>query len=236
MKKLVCFVLLIVLSLSIIGCGNGKDGSGNFYRITFRQSPYADIVITVDEGGSLSSDELPTIRQKTGYNVTWQTTEFTNVSQDLLVEAVYVPKTYTILYNTNGGSDITTSTSVTFDELYKLETNTKRENLYFGGWYYNGTVINNNGIWSLDASTPVIVTARWNYKITFIAEIVDGEVYDETNVFVEVGKRIKDENIPKVPHRQGYVGYWDFKEEDYDKITENATIYAKYVDAWTENH
>lgn len=232
MKKVVCFILLFVLSLSIVGCGKGGEESGNFYRITFRQKPYADVVVVVDEGDSLSYDKLPTIRPKTGYNVAWETTEFNNVTEDIVVEAVYQPKNYTVEYNTNGGSAINKTTTVTYDALYQLEKSTEKENLYFGGWYYNGNVVNNTGVWNIDDSSTIILNARWNYRITFIAKIEDVEFI--THVFVEVGKTIKKENLPKVPYRQGFLGSWDV--EDYSEITSNATVYAKYEDEWSQGY
>ena len=77
----------------------------------------------------------------------------------LPVYANWIPNTYTITLNANGGSISTTSVSVTYDSTFTLPTPTKA-NSTFNGWYYNGSLF--------DASKPytitnnITLTASWN--------------------------------------------------------------------------
>lgn len=232
MKKIVSLILLLILMLTIAGCGNGGE-EGKYYKITFRQKNYADIVEVVDEGEDLPANKLPIIHNREGYTAVWGDNDFTNITADKIVEPVYTPKTYTIDYNTNGGIEITETTTVTYDARYELKTTTK-ENLHFGGWYYNDKIVYNTGYWKVDGNSTIVLNARWEYRITFVAEIEDVEYIN--HVYVEVGRTIQKENIPKVPTYGNYFGYWDI--EDYTTITSNATIYAKYTPfpEWSESH
>ena len=87
MKKiagLLLAVLLLTLSCVCVftSCSNKVD-------ITFVQSGQEDVVVTIKKGESL--EDIPDPAQKTGYTVVWDVTDFSNIDEDLTVNAVETP-------------------------------------------------------------------------------------------------------------------------------------------------
>ena len=70
--------------------------------ITFKQNGAENVVKTVTKGEALT--DIPTPNAKTGYTVVWDVTSFTSVTEDMEVNAVEKPNTYTVTYDANGGN------------------------------------------------------------------------------------------------------------------------------------
>ena len=88
--------------LSSDNSDNSSDLGGNdsaqkqIYTITFKQEGVEDIVKTVEEGASLT--DIPVPNQIVGYEVEWNVTDFSNVTQNATVTIVKIAKKYKISY------------------------------------------------------------------------------------------------------------------------------------------
>ena len=240
MKKLLLLVLSLTLSMTVftscdflsglmdeldkVSSSESSQPVAKTYKVTFEQEGEADIVKTVKEGESLT--DIPTPKGKTGYDVVWSVTDFTNITKDITVKAIATAKTYTITYDVNGGDTMTSSTqTVTFDKNETLVTPT-RENYNFAGWHL-GTEDGNaveSGVWTI--AEDVTLVASWQeivvvkYTVSFVQ---DGKTIDTVEV-VEGGS-VADEDIPVLTPKTGYKVEWD--RTDFTNITENITVGVK---------
>ena len=121
MKKLLILLLALGLCTTASACvfleTDSSENSSNTVtsgsatessiKVTFRQSGCQDIVKTVKEGETLT--DIPSPASKTGYTVAWDTLDFSNIFEDITVNAIETANEYTITYNLNGGTLETTS-------------------------------------------------------------------------------------------------------------------------------
>ena len=139
------------------------DSSGEaeiqWVKVTFKQSGQADIVKTLKKGETLT--DIPATTPKTGYIVEWESIDFTNITADMTVNAIETAKTYTLVFDVNGGNLTHTTITVTYGQEYNLMTPAHDTKL-FAGWMYNGTDVSLIGTWEIDADTAeVVLTAKW---------------------------------------------------------------------------
>ena len=139
------------------------DSSGEqeiqWVKVTFKQSGQVDIVKTLKKGETLT--DIPTPALKTGYIIEWESVDFTNITADMTVNAIETAKTYTLVFDANGGSLTQTTITVTYGQAYNLMTPTHDTKL-FVGWMYNDTNVSSIGTWEIDADTAeVVLTAQW---------------------------------------------------------------------------
>ena len=128
-------------------------------NVTFKQSGQVDIVKRLKKGDILT--DIPTPMPKTGYMVEWESIDFTNITVDVTVNAIETAKTYTLVFDANGGSLTQTTIMVTYGQTYNLMTPVHNTKL-FVGWKYNDTNVSLSGTWDIDADTAeVILTAEW---------------------------------------------------------------------------
>ena len=67
--------------------------------VTFVQAGEADIVKTVDKGGSLAAEHIPAPKPVDGHTVSWDYTgSYENLQENLTVNAVVTPNLYTVTY------------------------------------------------------------------------------------------------------------------------------------------
>lgn len=139
------------------------DSSGEqeiqWVKVTFKQSGQVDIVKTLKKGETLT--DIPAPMPKTGYIVEWESIDFTNITGDMTVNAIETAKTYTLVFDANGGSLTQTSITVTYGQAYSLMIPAHDTKL-FAGWMYNDTTVSLSGTWEIDTDTAeVILTAQW---------------------------------------------------------------------------
>lgn len=112
---------------------------GGYYTVTFHQDGQKDVTRSVKAGEKL--DDIPTPVEKDGYTTIWDKTEFSSVSEDMLVLAIATANEYTIsfdLYSTWGEVAFEKQTqTVTFDSAYILEDPTLY-GFFFTGWKIKG--------------------------------------------------------------------------------------------------
>lgn len=161
-----------VCAFAISACATGKtdpdDGPSQSvtYTVTFKQDGYADIVKTVEEGEDLAY--IPTPATETGYTVTWDRTDFTNITQNVIVNAVKTANTYKITYSLGANNYATVAfetQEVRYGESFTLQTPSYQGSAAFYGWYFadekgNPTdekAENGTYIWARD----ICVIAKW---------------------------------------------------------------------------
>ncbi len=100
MKKIISVAVALIAVFCLFACTPATEPPANAtYTVTFKQDGAADVTRTVEEGKSLT--DLPAPQAVTGYTVTWESKDLTNVKSDITVNAVKTPNTYTITFELN---------------------------------------------------------------------------------------------------------------------------------------
>ena len=197
--------------------------------ITFKQNGAENIVKTVTKGETLT--DIPTPNAKTGYTVVWDVTSFTSVAEDMEVNAVETPNTYTVTYDANGGIVATETQEVTYDAETTLAV-PEREDYGFMGWIYEGNVIVSGEAWTI--ANDVTLVASWeDRRPEFTVTFVDGT--ETTTVTVKKGESVAEADIPTPTEKTGYtvdMENWYADEActevaSFENVQGNVTVYAK---------
>ena len=133
------------------------------YTVTFRQSGQTDKVYENVEKGSTFTN-IPEVIAKVGYTIVWDEEDLaalTNVSGNVIVEAIETVKTYTITLNANGGTVSSKTITIIYGEAYTLET-PAHDDYKFAYWTYNGEEVSMSGVWNIDVDGNAIeLVAKW---------------------------------------------------------------------------
>lgn len=78
----------------------------NEYTITFVVGEEDLYTRKVNHGGTLANDLIPVVPNVTGKNGAWDKTDFTNITSNLTVTAVYTDKVYTVTYVNKSGETV----------------------------------------------------------------------------------------------------------------------------------
>ena len=180
--------------------------------------------------GTTGTQTAAEAKTYTGFNAGAVTQTTIKADGTTVVEIKYDRKTYSITFDSNGGSNVAGQTiryggKVTQPEAPKLT------GYGFAGWYADAAL---ETAWNFDEDTvseDITLYAKWEqnqYTVTFVA---DGKTYATANV-THGGIVDKPESDPS---KLGYTfGGW-YKEESLtnvwnfstDTVTANTTIYAK---------
>ena len=169
MKKFIMFVMAVGMCFALSSCAwlENVDSSSTGSEVVvtktvtviFRQNGAEDVVKTVKEGDALT--DIPTPAAKTGYTVVWEEADLTNITEDMVVNAVEMAKTYTVTLNANGGEVSQETFTVTYDAEYTLVEPTHDE-YGFKYWTYAGNKVDLSGIWNIDSENGEIqLLAEW---------------------------------------------------------------------------
>ena len=133
MKKLKFFIVLASIMLSLSAC-NTKD-----ITVSFVQEGQQTIVLTVENGEIVA--DIPDPVAKEGYTITWDKTDFSNITKSIVVNAVETPNVYIINYeignNVQMGALIQ---EVRYNEEFTLSV-PKLDGYAFMGWKLKDTEI-----------------------------------------------------------------------------------------------
>jgi len=175
------------MELKVKTCGVEKT-----INIMLKVRPYI-ITYNSDGGTSVPPDSVepgksatrPADPLKTGYSLSdWKKSDGTvytfsvPVTEDITLKATWVPKTYTLTFDPNGGNVSPTTQSVTYDApIGTLPTPTK-DGYDFSGWYSaSGVEYKPTTLYKIDG--PTTLSAKWTpkkYEITFDVNSVEGIV------------------------------------------------------------
>ena len=165
-KKWWLIILSVFASCLFISCSRNQEGT---YTVTFKQEGQKTVTKEVKDGEVLT--DIPTPIEVAGYDVVWDVTDFSKITNDCTVNAVKTAKTFTITYNF--GEDLTGSPfltaeksqeSVVYNTAYTLIEPTAYGYI-FEGWTYNGQAFENGtytyttdievvAVWSIDYDSP----------------------------------------------------------------------------------
>lgn len=196
------------------GCA---DNTPKTYTVVFKQVGYTDMIFTVNAGGELKNPPKPKV--VTGYSVEWDRTQFENITQDIVVNAIATPNEYLITYAVAQDETLVGeyTQTVVYDSQYELKTPTKYGYL-FDSWYNGNAPVATSGVWNI--ANNVNLTAKWSdnsYTLTFIH-------YDGTREerWLEKGDVLSATDVPTVQELSGYETYWSV--DDFSNISTNTTI------------
>ncbi len=214
-RKLIILLPLLFSGVVLASCGSKEKAT---YTITFKQTGFDDVIRTVKEGENLT--DIPTPNSKTGYTVIWNRSNFTNISQDMLVYAIANANTYTVTYCAPGCSVDGTTAEVTYDsECSNLNMSVEKEYATFIGWEYNDVIYTNKSIWNV--ASNVTLTAKFEEAEKVTVTFID---IDESSVIKNVFKGATLTDIPEPSKKTGYTVSWD--RTDFTNLNEDITVHA----------
>jgi len=183
----------------------------NRYTVTFVADDKTVEEIIVAHGDAIG--KVPQIPEKVGYHGNWDVTDFSNVTSDMTVKAVYEINKYTVTFKAGGkvvkefvvehGSSLSTIPNIPEKNGY-TQTAPVWDITDFANITSNITV---NAVY-----TPNV------YKVTFVLE---GATLGE--VTVKHGESVT--SFPEIPAKEGYHVVWDVNLKN---VTSDMTANAAY--------
>lgn len=206
--------------------------SENFYTITFVQENGVSQSVIVEEGKTIAESSIPAVEQtKTGYELSWDVVDFSQLTQNTTVHVKEEAKTYTATYVAEGYDINGTTVALTYDApCSNLDMSLTSDTHNLEGWQYNGNTYTTSTPWNV--AEDVQLTPYWveKSKVTVIFHNTDGatpmkEVY--------VGGALTD--IPTPSEKEGYTvdtQNWYIDEActqvaTFDNIQQGFEVYAK---------
>ncbi len=185
--------------------------------------------------GEVISEQLPEVPNKVGYsNGRWVIDNKVitqgyvwDFASDKVAVAEYDLDTYTVTFNTNGGSSIK-NVDVIYGETVAKPVNPTKEGYTFAGWYQDEALTQ-----EYNFDTPIVANitlyAKWNESCIVIFNTDGGSLID--SVTVSKGDVVTRPQFD--PTKEGYtfVG-WYLGNQEYDfntPVTGNITLTAHYV-------
>lgn len=197
--------------------------------------------IEVEENNTLTKPENPT---KTGYTFDkWvlDNKEYdfdTKVTEDITLKAIWKKqeenkKQYTVIFNTDGGSSISSLKVISGNKVTK-PTNPIKAGYTFVEWQINGKTYNFNSI----VSNDITLTALWrkNEETPVVSEKTKYTVIFDSNGGTSVSSQTIEEGSkvtkPTDPVKDGYTfNGWVLDGNSYDfnsSVTSNITLTASW--------
>ena len=176
-----------------------------------------------------------------------------NVTQNIHLTADWTPKSYTVKFDTNGGTAIADKTLTWDDKVLDGVSNPTKPGYDFAGWTFDGgNVLTRTTYANLaadDTVTSITLTAQWTLHLYTVTLDANGGTFDASGSTVaqdtmQVTYGGNFEQMP-IPRYKGYFfrGWYDeqwggrqYGDEDgrgtytYDK-TEDCTLYALWEEA-----
>ncbi len=224
MKKLLTVIFTLVVCFAFFACDTEpKDPvspQAEEITVTFTQLGQEDIVKTVAKGETLT--DVPVPQSVIGYTVTWDKSDFSSLTQDVTVNAVFTANTYEITYDAGDGGVVTPQTQeVTFDSTPTLAVPV-RSGFDFVCWLYNGTPV--QGKWTI--AQNVTLTASYVEQIQDEYTIIFVQAGQENIEFTVARGQDFSEQMPTPAAKTGYTVEWDKTLEDLTNLTSNIVVNA----------
>lgn len=162
--------------------------------------------------------DIPEIPAKEGCDQVapyWSVNDFTNITTDLTVEAIYSINTYTVKYVADGV--VVSEQTVNYGEDATAPEVPAKEGCDQVAPYWD--------IEATNVTSDLTVNAVYTNNIYFVIFYVNGIEID----FIEIEHGATLTNIPKIPSRTGYdqvAPYWDVA--DFTNITSDLEVNAVY--------
>ena len=206
--------------------------------VTFVQTGYEPIIVEVLEGGTITGDMIPQTQPKEGYTVVWEEKIPSTITENVIINAVATPNTYTITYDAGEGSVATATQDVVYDSVPASFAVPTRDGYKFKGWEYEGNIISASDAWTI--AQDVTLTAKWAKVCTITLNVNGGTLTESTTITVVIGEAY---TLPS-PTRTDYnfvgwkngstkvalTGVWTIEADQL-------TLTADWVeDGWTKNY
>ena len=170
----------------------------NKYKVTFED--YNKNVLRTEYVEYDLDAQAPANPSRIGYNFTGWSTSFTKVKETLLVTAMYEINSYTITFNSNGGSNVAAKTQ-DYDTTVEAPTNPTMDGYDFLGWYIDNETFLTAFEFNKMPANNTIVYANWKPKdntpfsikyylqsaeepLTYVLEKVDNSHAGTTGIIV----------------------------------------------------
>ena len=232
LKLLFCILLVFTFCLALASC----QGDAVYYTVEFDSQGGSEIQSRAIESGSSFAE--PDAPQKAGYifggwyngETKWNFATDT-VNSDLTLTAKWEKISYTVTFNTDGGTSVASQT-VYDGETVTEPANPTKENARFIGWY-NGLLA-----WDFEfgiVKSDITLTAKWDPIITYTVTFdSDGGSAVESQ-YPEKGTKVNEPTAPtKASHN--FLGWYNGKTEwdfENDTVSSNITLKAKWQPIYT---
>ncbi len=172
MKRFIAIIMMLCVAFTCVACSPGvnDDGSGGgtqnpptsqteYVKVTFVQEEQNDVIRQVEKGKALT--DVPTPTAKTGYEVSWDVTDFSNITTDLTVNAVYKAKTYKIFLTSDLEIIGEKVVEVKYNEIPQIPTPKNADGKPFKKWVLeDGTDFTLGVAYTIDGD--LTIKALWN--------------------------------------------------------------------------
>lgn len=181
------------------------------YTITFKAEGHSDITRKVDYNSSLT--DVPAVPSREGFAGVWDTSQYSNITSDITVNAVYSAISFTVTFKADNSNDIIRSVSYgqTLTDIPAVPAKTG----YIGNWDKESFTGIKSNITVNAVYTPMV------YTITFKIEGMN-----DIQRTVTYGHALSD--IPAIPARTGKTSHWSVT--DFSNITSDIIVNAIYED------
>jgi len=188
-----------------------KDQDTRYYEVVFMDGEDVMSSQTIKHGEAAVA---PTT-DKEGYTFKGWDTDFSNVTGDIVVNAKYEIKTYTVKYIVDGV--VISNQTVDYGKNAKAPEATEREGYTFIGWDNDGT----------NVKSDLTINAKYEVKTYTVNFVANGET-----ISTEIVNHGKGAKMPKAPKVEGkrFVG-WDI---DVSSVTSDLTVTAVYEDIYSK--
>jgi uncharacterized repeat protein (TIGR02543 family) len=253
-RRALLFLMAALTVLACLGCSQPSDPSPPpSYKVVFYLNDETDKAVEtmIVQSPATTLDSLPADPTRLGYVFTgWNIapsgkgaafTLETTVKADMTVYARWGSYSYTVTFDSNGGSRVSPSTMVVRTPAYTVETLPKppsRNGYYtFGSW---NTAADGSG-GTFDENTPVTdnitVYAQWqsySYTVTFDSNGGDTAARPATKTVIRPAYTV--ETLPVPPTKTGYIfDGWNTAADgtgsnfnEYTSVADSITVYARW--------
>ncbi len=208
------------------------------YSVVFEQLPTVTVTFTVDgetvgtvsdvlNGTLFGEIEAPEIPAKENYNIVgWNIGDDVAITDNVTAEAVYAIKTYTITFDTDGGTQIAAKTYTALETVEEPEEVPAKEGYVFDAWYLGTEKYVFGGMLTAD----ITLTAKYNVKKLKVT--VKSADFDDVVLTIDYNTAISTD---KLGEKSGYEFKGLFTDEGLtkayngEKITADTTLYASYA-------
>ena len=155
--------------------------------------------------------DIPAVPEKEGHTGEWNITDFSEIKQDLTVNAVYTAKTMTVTFVADGQTVATRQISYG-SPLTDIPAVPEKEG-HTGEW--NETDLS-------EIKQNLTVNAVYTANILTVTFVADGQTVATRQI--SYGSSLTD--VPGVPEKEGHTGIWN--ETDFSEIRQDLTVQAVY--------
>jgi uncharacterized repeat protein (TIGR02543 family) len=176
--------------------------------------------------------QAPVDPVRTGYAFVGWDKDYTNITEDVDVKALYRINEYVVTFDSKGGSAVD-SVTTEYNSTITLPTAPVKEGFTFKGWFVDDSTFANKFTDATLVTANITVYAKWEAVDspveTFTVRFLD---FDDTVLSTQVVEEGEDAIAPTDPSRTGYTFTgWD---KVFTNITGNLDVKAKWEATTTD--